>query len=187
MSTSKGRILKPSQQGAAVVGRDTQTESAGGGTGPGAESVVYARLFVGGGEALAWRRRAKAAHVEHRGVGRDTQTESAGGGTGPGAESAVYARLVVVGGGEALAWRRRAKASHVVHRGVGRAASEHGTPEHRRLSRRQRSRCHPLADSQRHHVSLRTADIVSAARANLRSSHLCSGRGGPCRMVLGGP
>ena len=102
------------------------------------------------------------------------------------AESAVYARLFV-GGGEALAWRRRAKASHVVHRGVGRAASEHGTPEHRRLSRRQRSRCHPLADSQRHHVSLRTADIVSATRANLRSSHLCSGRGGPCRMVLGGP
>ena len=48
-----------------------------------AESAVYARLFVGGGEALAWRRRAKASHVVHRGVGTDTKTESAGGGTGP--------------------------------------------------------------------------------------------------------
>ena len=65
-----GQILKLSQQGAARV--------------RGAKSAVYARLVVvGGGEALAWRRRAKASHVVHRGVGTDTQTESAGGGTSP--------------------------------------------------------------------------------------------------------
>ena len=69
-------------------------------------------------------------------------------------------QLSVPEGGRDEVPRRHGQAGpHVADRGARRETSQHGSPLHRRLARRQRRRCHPLADPQGQRVSQLTLDI----------------------------